>query len=69
MTALLSIGAVGVLAVLSWQLYRRLGADRIASLLAVPEGLASMAARSRAFGHPDAAERLADAAERVGGAP
>lgn len=43
-------------------------ADRIESLLGVPEVLAAMASRSRAFGHPDAAERLADALERIGGA-
>ena len=58
----------GATIVLDEQLSGDVLADRIASLLAVPEGLASMAARSRAFGHPDAGERLADAVERVGGA-
>jgi len=49
--------------VLDEQLSGDVLADRVASLLAVPEGLASMASRSRAFGHPDAAERLADELE------
>lgn len=44
-------------------------AEGISRLIDHDERLSSMAERSRAFGRPDAAERLADVVERVAGRP
>ena len=62
--ALQRVGGASVL--LDDQLSAESLADRITSLVDHQERLSAMAERSRAFGRPDAAERLADVVERSG---